>query len=54
MNALDPLKTAKSVSFATAGGLILVMQFILFGAVLDFVSDLLLIGIAFMAGRMSK
>jgi hypothetical protein len=54
MNAIDPLKTVKTVSMGTATVGILAAQFFLLNFVQDLVGSIMIAGIAFMAGRMSK
>lgn len=50
----DFWKTAKGMAFASAAGVIILLQFTLLTAALDFITSLLLIGIGFVAGRFSK
>lgn len=48
------VKTAKIVAFGTSAAVLLVMQVIIFSVVTDFVTSLMLCGVSFVAGRMSK
>jgi hypothetical protein len=48
------LKSPATVALGGAGAMILALQVMLLGWVLDFASDFLLIGLAFYLGRKSK
>lgn len=48
------LTSGKTVGIASAAGVIMLMQFVLLGALLDLASTFILCGLFFMAGRMSK
>ncbi len=50
----DLFKSAKGIALATAAGLIILLQFTLLSAALDFVTSFLLIVVGFLAGRFSK
>jgi len=41
----------KTVGLGSAAFLVMVMQFFLFGIALDFMSDFMLVGLAYAAGR---
>ncbi|QIG66721.1 hypothetical protein EVB27_051 [Rhizobium phage RHph_TM16] len=48
------LKSPLALAMAGGGGMILLLQLMVFGAMLDLMSDFFVIGIAFVLGRMSK
>lgn len=48
------LKTAKIVGFGTTAVVLLVMQVVIFSVVTDLMTSLMLCGVSFAAGRMSK
>jgi hypothetical protein len=50
----DTLKTVKIVGFGTTAVVLLVMQVVIFSVVTDFVTSLMLCGVSFVAGRLSK
>lgn len=50
----DLIKSFKGIALATAAGVIILMQFTILSAALDFVTSFLLIVVGFLAGRFSK
>jgi len=50
----DFAKSGKAIVFATIAGVIILLQFTLLTAMLDFVTSILLVGVGFIAGRTSK
>jgi hypothetical protein len=50
----DFLKSSKAIAFASVAGVLVLLQFTLLAAALDFMTSIMLIGIGFAAGRSSK
>lgn len=50
----DFLKSGKALVFATVAGVLILLQFTLLAAALDFMTSLILIAVGFVAGRSSK
>lgn len=50
----DFVKSGKALVFATVAGVIILLQFTLLTAALDFMTSLILIAVGFVAGRTSK
>lgn len=48
------LKSGKALVFATVAGVLILLQFTLLTAALDFITSMLLIVVGFVAGRVSK
>lgn len=48
------MKTAPSIVFATVAGVLVLLQFTLLSAALDFATSFILLGVGFLAGRTSK
>lgn len=50
----DYAKSAKALFLATVAGVIILLQFTLLTAALDFITSILLVAVGFVAGRTSK